>query len=285
MFVLDDFFTRAIIAGVGFAAVAGVLGCFVIWKRMAFLGDTMAHSALLGVALALAFDFHLLIGVFGVCLLIAFILAQTTDQSSLSGDSVLGILSHATLALGLVLLSLMYWIRIDILDFLFGNILAVSWAEIAVVYLGGACVLTVIIWKWKALIGMTVDEHIAVAENLQPVQTRYLLMILLAAIVAFAMKIVGILLTVALLIIPAAAARQFAKTPEQMAVVSSFIGVIAVIGGLTLSLEFDTPPGPSIVVNALAIFLITVFGFRVILRRNKAALLSKSDSTSQNFRV
>ena len=280
MFVLDDFFTRAIIAGVGFAAVAGTLGCFVIWKRLAYLGDAMAHSALLGVALALAFDFHLLIGVFSVCLLIAFILARTTDQSSLSGDSVLGILSHSTLAIGLVLLSLMYWVRVDILDFLFGNILAVTWGEIAVVYLGGACVITVIIWKWKALIGLTVDEHIALAENLQPVQTRYLLMIMLAAIVAFAMKIVGIVLTVALLIIPAAASRQFAKTPEQMAVFSSMIGVIAVIGGLSLSLEFDTPPGPSIVVNALAIFLIAIIGFRVILRRNKAALLSESDNAS-----
>ena len=165
--ILDDFFYLAIIAGVGFAIVAGPMGCFVVWQRLAYFGDAMAHSALLGIALALAFDINLMIGVFGVCLLIAFILGLVGDQSNLSGDSTLGILSHSTLALGLVLVSLMYWVRVDILHFLFGNILAVTWTEIVIIYAGGALVMALLLWKWKSLISLTVSEQIAMAENMR----------------------------------------------------------------------------------------------------------------------
>ena len=271
MLFADDFFTRAIIAGIGFALIAGPLGCFVVWQRLAYFGDTMAHSALLGVALALAFDVNILIGAFAICLLVAFILGNVGDRSNLSGDVTLGILSHSTLALGLVLVSLMYWVRVDILHLLFGNILSVTWSEIAVIYIGGAFIVGVILWKWNALISLTVDDQIAAVEGMNPVQTRYILMILLATIVAFAMKIVGIILTVSLLIIPAAAARQFSKTPEQMAVVASLFGVLAIVSGLTVSLEFDTPPGPSIVINAFVVFLLALGVYKVKARRNRLA--------------
>ena len=273
---VDDFFSRAIIAGIGIALVAGPLGCFVLWQRLAYFGDAMAHSALLGVALSLVFDTNILIGVFSICLIIAFILAKVSGQSTLSGDSILGILSHSTLALGLVIVSLLYWVRVDILHFLFGNILAVNWVEIAITYIGSACIIGLLVWRWKALVGLTVNEQIAAVENLQPTQTRYLLMMMLAAIVALAMKIVGIILTVSLLIIPAAASRQFAKTPEQMVVFASFFGVLAVIFGLVFSLEFDTPPGPSIVINSLTIFILA---FTVAQIRSR---LQRLDSSSKS---
>ncbi len=267
--IFDDFVSRALIAGVGFAIIAGPLGCLVVWQRLAYFGDSMAHSALLGVALALAFDFNILIGVFSVCFLVALIVGRIGEKSTLSGDSALGVLSHSTLALGLVLVSLMYWIRVDLLDFLFGNILAVSWSEILTIYGGGAVIMFVLIRRWNNMISLTVNEQIATAENMQPVKNRFLMMVLLAAIVAFAMKIVGIILTVSLLIIPAAAARQFAKTPEQMAVLASVFGAIAVILGLTLSVEFDTPPGPSIVVNASGIFIIGIIATTIMRKRKK----------------
>ena len=272
---LDDFFTRAIIAGIGISLIAGPLGCFVIWQRLAYFGESMAHSALLGVALALAFDINIFFGVFAICLLVAFILARVGDQSNRSTDSTPGILSHSTLSIGLVLVSLMYWVRVDILHFLFGNILSVTWSEIAIIFIGGAFVVAVIIWKWNALISLTVDEQIAAVEGMKPVQTRYLLMILLATVVAFAMKIVGILLTVALLIIPAAASRQFSKTPEQMVVLASLFGVLAVFGGLSVSLEFDTPPGPSIVINALIVFLLALFVYQIKTIRGRLIERSK----------
>ena len=266
--IFDDFISRAVIAGVGFAIIAGPLGCFVVWQRLAYFGDSMAHSALLGVGLALAFDINILIGVFSVCILVALIVGRIGEQSTLSGDSTLGVLSHAALSIGLVLLSLMYWIRVDVLHFLFGNILAVNWFEILMIYSGGAVILFVLIRKWDNLICLAVNEQIATAEGMHPAISRLMMMVLLAAIVAFAMKIVGILLTVALLIIPAAAARQFARTPEQMAVLASVFGVIAVIFGLMLSVEFDTPPGPSIIVNAVGIFIIGLIGATILRKRS-----------------
>ena len=166
-------------------------------------------------------------------------------------------------------MSLMYWIRVDVLHFLFGNILAVNWFEILMIYGGGAVILFVLIRKWDNLICLTVNEQIATAEGMQPASNRLLMMVLLAAIVAFAMKIVGIILTVALLIIPAAAARQFARSPEQMAVLAAVFGVIAVIFGLMLSVEFDTPPGPSIVVNAIGIFIIGVIATTIVNKRKR----------------
>lgn len=268
--MLDSFFSRALIAGIGFALIAGPIGCFIVWQRLAYFGDTMAHSALLGIAFAIAFEIQILIGVFVVCLLIALIVSRIGDESILSSDSMFGVLSHSTLSIGLVLVSLMYWVRVDILHFLFGNILAVSWVEIAIIFSGGAMVFGLLIWKWNKLVCLAVDEQIAAAENMKPQQTRYIMMVMIAAVIACAMKIVGIILAVALLIIPAAAARQFARTPEQMAALASVFGMVAVVGGLTLSIEFDTPPGPSIVVNTVAIFAIGMLTSLFKTRRERA---------------
>ncbi len=236
--------------------IAGPLGCFVVWQRLAYFGESMAHSALLGIALALILDINLMLGVFSICLMVALILARVSSYSSLSSDSTLGILSHSALSLGLVLVSVMYWVRVDILSFLFGNIIAVNWVEIGIIYLAGGLALGVMMWKWNALISLTVNEQIAAAEGLNPLQTRNLLMVILATTIAMAMKIVGILLTVSLLIIPAATARLLAKTPEQMVLVAAALGAASVIGGLMLSLEVNSPPGPSIVVFAAIVFLI-----------------------------
>lgn len=253
--MLDDFFVRALIAGIGVAIVAGPLGCFIMWQRLAYFGDTMAHTSLLGIAIAIILEVHIFAGVFGICIVAAFLLGRVTDRSQLPADSLLGILSHSTLALGLILVSLMYWVRVDLLQFLFGNILSVNWIDIASIYLAGVVVITLVVWRWRQLVCTTVNEEIAAAENLQPVYTRYLLMVLLAAVVAFAMKIVGIILTMSMLIIPAASARYFSKSPEQMAVYSVLAGIIAVIIGLVLSLNVDLPSGPSIVLVASVIFV------------------------------
>ncbi len=209
--VLDDFFTRAIIAGIGLALTTGPLGCFIIWRRMAYFGDTMAHSALLGVALALIFDINLMVGVFAVAVAISAILLLLQRRHTLSADSLLGILSHATLSLGLVLMAFMTWVRVDLLSFLFGDILAVSRIDIAFIYGGGALILAVLAWLWRPLLAATVSEDIARAEGMNPALSRIIFM-LLAIVIAIAMKIVGILLITSLLIIPAATARRFAST-------------------------------------------------------------------------
>jgi len=256
--MLDDFFTRALLAGVGLALVAGPLGCFVVWRRMAYFGDTMAHSALLGVALSLVMEINLMAGVFLVATLASLALLFLERRGSLSTDALLGILSHSTLALGLVMVAFMTWVRVDLMGFLFGDILAVSKLDIAFIYGGGAIVLALLVLLWRPLLAATVNTDIARAEGLNPEHSRVIFMLLMAAVIAIAMKIVGILLITSLLIIPAATARRFSSGPEMMAVLASAIGALAVLGGLFGSLEFDTPSGPSIVVAALVLFLLSL---------------------------
>jgi zinc transport system permease protein len=256
--MLDDFFIRALIAGIGIAATAGPLGCFIIWRRMAYFGDTMAHSALLGVALSLLFDLNLIVSVFAVASLVAVLLLMLQRAGTLSADALLGILSHASLSVGLVLLAFMTWVRVDLVSFLFGDILAVSRSDIDVIWGGGILVLVALVYLWRPLVASTVSEDIAEAEGLSPKRARLYFMLLLALVIAIAMKIVGILLITSLLIIPAATARRWSSSPETMALLSIVVGAAAVTGGLFGSLKFDTPSGPSIVVAALAIFIISL---------------------------
>lgn len=256
--MLADFFTRALLGGIGVAAVAGPLGCFVLWRRMAYFGDTMAHAALLGVALALLLDVSLILGVFASSALIAVALLLMSRRQTLAADAVLGILSHSTLAIGIVLISLMYWVRVDLIGYLFGDILAVSRTDLAVIYGGAAIVLAGLALIWRPLLAGTVSDELAAAEGLRPAAAQAAFMILMAAVIAIALKIVGVVLITALLIVPAAAARRFASTPEKMAVLAALFGIGAVVLGLYGSLRFDTPSGPSIVVAALVLFVVTL---------------------------
>ncbi|MGF1631318.1 MAG: metal ABC transporter permease [Kiloniellaceae bacterium] len=259
--MLDDFFLRALVGGVGVALVAGPLGCFIVWRRMAYFGDTMAHSALLGVALALLLEINITLGVFAITATVAFALLLLQRQQVLPTDALLGILSHSTLALGLVLVAFMAWVRIDLMSYLFGDLLAVSRFDIALIYGGGAAVLVILAAVWRPLLAGTVSEELAAAEALRPERARLVFMILMAGVIAIAMKIVGILLITSLLVIPAATARRFAGGPELMAVLAAAIGAIAVVLGLFASLEFDTPSGPSVVVAALVLFLASLLRF------------------------
>lgn len=272
--MFDDFFIRALAAGVGVALVAGPLGCFVIWRRLAYFGDTLSHSALLGVALALLFEINTTLAVFGVsaCVSIALLLLQR--RAVLSGDALLGLLAHSALAIGLVTLAFMTWVRVDLMGFLFGDILAVSKFDILVVWCGGLIVLAILAAIWRPLFAATVNKELALAEKLNPMRTDVIFMLLLAAVIAISMKIVGVLLITALLIIPGAAARRFASGPESMAIISVMMGIGAVCFGLFGSLEWDTPAGPSIVVAALLLFLVSILPLPrwvIDLRRKKAS--------------
>jgi zinc transport system permease protein len=275
--VLDEFFLRALVAGVGLALTTGPLGCFIIWRRMAYFGDTISHSALLGVALSLLFQINLTLAVFAVAALVSILLLFLQRRQALSADALLGILSHATLAIGLVMVAFMTWVRIDLIAFLFGDILAVSWADIAMIWGGGIVVLAAIAWLWRPLLASTVNPDIAEAEGLKPERARLFFMLLMAVVIAIAMKIVGIMLITSLLIIPAATARRFAPTPEAMAIFASVIGAVAVVGGLFGSLRYDTPSGPSIVVAALILF---VFSLLPVMQRGAARMAKQEGQGS-----
>ncbi|MEM7067262.1 MAG: iron chelate uptake ABC transporter family permease subunit [Pseudomonadota bacterium] len=256
--MLDDFFSRALIAGAGVALVAGPLGCFIVWRRLAYFGDTLSHAALLGVALALLFEVNITLAVFAVSVCVSLALLLLQRRATLSADALLGLLAHSALAVGLVALAFMTWVRVDLMGFLFGDILAVTPADIAVIWGGGALVLLILVMIWRSLFAATVNIELAQAEGMNPERANIIFMLLMAAVIAISMKIVGVLLITALLIIPAAAARRLATGPEQMAILSALIGVAAVVGGLFGSLEWDTPAGPSIVVGALALFVVSI---------------------------
>ena len=223
---------------------------------MAYLGDSLAHGALLGVALGLVLGIDLTIGIVASSVALVAMLLLLQRQRRLAGDTLLVILAHGALSLGLVAVSFMEGQRIDLMAFLFGDILAVSRVDLIWIYAGVVAILCVIALLWRPLLAVTVHEELARAEGVRVTLVSIIFMLLIAVTVALAMKVVGILLIASLLIIPVAAARRLARTPEQMAILASLAGVLSVVGGLFGSLEWDTPSGPSIVVAALAIFLL-----------------------------
>ena len=256
--MMDDFFSRAIIAGVGVALVAGPLGCYIVWRRLAYFGDTLSHAALLGIALALLFHVNITLSVFLVSVFVSLSLLTLQRRVTLSTDALLGLLAHSALAFGMVALSFMSWVRVDLMGFLFGDILAVTPFDIAIIWGGGLVVLIILMIFWRSLFAATVNLELAEAEGMKPEQANVVFMLLMAAVIAISMKIVGVLLITSMLIFPAAIARRFASGPEQMALLSALIGCVAVFGGLFGSLQWDTPAGPSIVVAASTFFIITV---------------------------
>ncbi|GGD12871.1 metal ABC transporter permease [Pyruvatibacter mobilis] len=253
--MLDDFFVRAILAALGVAVMAAPLGCFVVWRRMAYFGDTTAHSSLLGIGLGIVLGIDLTIGVAAVTVSVALLLLAMERRVGIGLDALLGILAHSTLALGVIVIALTPGVRVDLTAYLFGDVLAVSVSDLALIFGLAAAVLAVLVSLWRRMVAVTMDEELAAAEGIPAPLYRLALVLLLAVVIAVAMKIVGVLLVTALLIIPAASARGLARSPEQMAVLATVIAATAAVGGLMLSLYVDTPSGPSIVVVAAALFV------------------------------
>jgi zinc transport system permease protein len=256
--MLDDFIVRAILGGVGVAALAGPLGCFVVWRRMAFFGHALAHSALLGIALGALLAIDLNLATMTVCLAFAIALVLLQRQPALSTDTILGILAHIALALGLVVLSFLEWLRVDLMAYLFGDVLAVTVGDLIWIWGGGALALAALLWLWSALLSITLNEELAQAEGVDVGRVQFGFVLVMALAVAIGMKIVGILLIVSLLVIPAAAARHLARTPEQMAGFAALIGALAVVMGIGGSFRWDTPAGPTIVLATAILFVLSM---------------------------
>ncbi|WP_068315457.1 iron chelate uptake ABC transporter family permease subunit [Polycladidibacter hongkongensis] len=267
--MLDDFFMRAMVAGLMLAAVAGPLGCFVIWRRLSYFGDTMAHAALLGVALAVFLQVDMLLGVGAIVALVAVLLVALRRRGTLSADTLLGILSHGALAVGLVMIGFMDDARVDLMALLFGDLLAVDHSDILVIAIIGAGVLVLLWAMWQPLLAATLNHEIAEAEGQRPQLSEMVFVLLIAGVIAVALKIVGALLITALLIIPAAAARWLSRSPEIMAVLAALLGMVGVAGGLWGSLQFDSASGPSIVVCSLLVFMVCISLGALIERRKR----------------
>ena len=256
--MLDDFFIRALIAGIGIALVTGPLGCFVVWRRLSYFGDTLAHSALLGVTMAYSLEFNIAVSIFFISSIIALILIQLQKKTNLPSDALLGLLAHSSLAIGLVVIGFLSFIRFDIMGLLFGDILAVNKQDLLTIWIGGALILLVLKVIWKPLFASTVNYELAEAEGLNPDRAKAIFTILLAAIIAISIKWVGVLLITGMLIIPTAMSRNLSDNPKKMVLFSIIGGMMSVLIGLFSSLEFNTPSGPSIIAAALLLFVLSL---------------------------
>ena len=261
--MFDDFFTRALIAGVGIAIIAGPLGCLVIWRRLSYFGDTLSHSALLGVTLAYAFSINITLSVFIISSVVAILLINLQKRTKLAGDSLLGLLAHSTLAIGLVLIGFLSSIRFDLMGLLFGDILAVTTNDIALVWIGGIIILGILYFIWKSLFSATVNYDLAAAEGMRPEISNLIFTLLLAAVIALSIKMIGALLITGLLLIPAAIARNLSNSPKQMIIIAILAGIASVVLGLFTSLELNTSSGPSIVVVSLALFILSLIPLEI----------------------
>lgn len=252
----DNFLFRAALAGLGVAFAAAPLGCFVVWRRMAYFGDATAHAAILGVAVALSFSMSIFTGVLAVSLIMAIGVTLLSGRVQ-SMNTLLGVMAHSALAFGLVAASFLSGVRIDLMAYLFGDILAVGRTDLLVIWAGAALVLLLLWWRWSALLTSTLNPDLAQAAGINPNREQFILTVALALVVAVAIKVVGALLIAAMLIIPAAAARPFSATPERMALVATVIGAASALGGLQFSYRFDTPTGPTIVCVSAVLFLLS----------------------------
>ncbi len=251
---MPDFIVFALIAGCLVALMAGPLGSFAVWRRMAYFGDTLAHSALTGVAFGLILSVNVNIAVTVFCLMLALLLVILQHNRTIATDTLLGILSHSMLALGLVIVSVFSEGRVDLYAYLFGDLLSVTTEDLITIAITTAIVLPMIFWLWRPLISITVHEELAQVEGVPVALVRTTLMLMMALLIAVAMKVVGVLLITALLIIPSAASRRLVSTPEQMAISASIIGMLAIGAGLGASFYWDTPAGPSAVLCASVMF-------------------------------
>ena len=253
---MDDFLWRAILGAGLLGAAAGTLGCFVLWRRMAYLGESVAHMGLLGAGLGLVIGVAPIAGVAAVAIAAGLIMTRANDHYIPSGTFI-GLVGHVGLALGFIVLATMETVRADLLGYLFGDVLAMSPSDIYAVAGGGVLMLAALWFLWRPLLAITVSRDIAVAEGRNTVRADIAFLVLVAGLVALALKIVGALLIVALLLIPPAAARPLAKTPESMALLAAAIGALSAPLGIWGAYVSDAPAGPSIVLAAAAIFAAT----------------------------
>ena len=255
---MDDFILRALIAGIAVVLIAGPLGVFILWRRMAYFGDALSHSAILGVALGFLLSINTSLGILITSIAMAVLLILSQRKKQLANDTMLGILSHSALSLGLIVISFVDT-RVDLNALLFGDILSVTWQDLGLIIAGVIAVLGILAFIWRPLLSLTVHEELARVEGVNVSLISAVYTLLIAILVAVAMKVIGALLVTSLLIIPAASARRFSSTPEMMALLSVVAGIFAVVLGLAASFLWDTPAGPSIVVASSSLFLLSQF--------------------------
>lgn len=261
---LDDFLIRSLLAGLIMVAIAAPMGCLMVWQRLAFLSDTLGHAAVFGVGLGLMLQLMPIFGVIAVALLIVYSLSRVSSFNTALSETTLAIISHTGLAGGIILVGLLPARTVNLEGILFGDLLATTPADLLSLLLTTAVLLVILLQHWRAFVAVSVSREIAQAEGIEVRKVQFLMYTLIALLVAVMMKVMGVLLIAAMLVIPTTSARLFSSSPEQMVSISALYGLGSLAGGLTSSYHFDWQTGPAIVVCATALLLITLAARRLI---------------------
>lgn len=253
-----DILLPAWLTGIILSFITAPLGAFVVWRKMAYFGDTLSHSALLGVALGIFLEINPYLAILALTLVLAITMVWLEGRTQFSVDTLLGIIAHSCLSLGIVTVGLLQNVRVDLMAYLFGDLLAINYEDLGVIAIGVVIVASCLIYFWQPLISSTVSPELAQVEGINVKKTRFVLMILTALTIALSMKFVGALIITSLLIIPSATARRFSNTPEKMVFIAIIISIAAVSLGLMLSALYDTATGPSVVISAAFLFALSL---------------------------
>jgi zinc transport system permease protein len=254
--MLEPFVIKALLAGIGISFLVAVLGCFVIWRKMAYFGDSLAHSSLLGIALGLLYNINVNIGIIIICLLFATLLSLLSHKKILAIDSLLGIFAHGSLAIGMILLSIAKAPEVDLHAYLFGDILKVDNYDLMIIYGAVFACYLVLYFSWSCLNLITICQDLARSQGINIFFHQILLMLLMTIAVAISVHIVGILLITAMMIIPAASARRFAKSPESMAIIAVIFAILSSVIGIFGAIFYELPSGPMIVASSVSLFVL-----------------------------
>lgn len=245
------------LAGMILSLATGPLGAFVVWRRMSYFGDTLSHASLLGVAIGLLLNINPYHAVIAVTLLLALCLIWLERRPQFAIDTLLGILAHSALSLGLIV-SILSGARVELMGYLFGDLLAITFNDVWLILLGVIVVVLLLLRYWTPLLATTVNPQLAHVDGIKTGYMKLLLVFMLALTIGLSMKFVGALIITALLVIPPAAARRFSQTPEQMALFAIIISMLSVTGGMALSWFYDTPAGPSVVICSTTLFVLSL---------------------------
>ena len=255
---LDDFLVRSVIAGLIMVVIAAPMGCLMVWQRLAFLSDTLGHAAVMGVGLGLLLEVTPVFGVLAVALLIVFSLNRVNSFNSALSETTLAIISHTGLAGGIILVGLLPAQSVNLEAILFGDLLATTSADLTRLLITTVVLLLLLLHHWRSFVAVSVSREIAQAEGIEVRKVQFLMYIMIALLVAVMMKVMGVLLIAAMLVIPTTSARLFSRSPEQMVAVSALYGLGALVGGISSSFQFDWQTGPAIVVSATMLLLVTL---------------------------
>lgn len=254
-----DFIVRAYVAGSFVAILCAMIGLLLVLRRMSLIGDGLSHVSFGAIALGLFLGFYPFYVAVPIVIIFSFLILKLTERAKLYGDAAVGIVSSFGIALGVILASLSKGFNVDLFSYLFGNILAISAGEVYLSVTLSVLVLLIIVFFYNDLFATTFDEEYAKVSGVKTKSVNNILFFLTAITVVLAIKVVGIMLVSALLVVPAVSALQISKSFKSGMFFASFFAVLSVLIGVTASFIFDVPAGGMIVMINLSFFALAYF--------------------------